>query len=73
MADEKSVLNKGKGTALKQQKKRECLKCAITKSKVFLLRGKEQWIHERVDKASNETINETYAGYMQCELNEKGE
>ena len=26
-----------------------------------------------MDKASNETINKTYAEYKQCELNEKGE
>ena len=28
--------------------------------------------HERVDKASDETINITYAEYKQHELNEKG-
>ena len=32
-----------------------------------------KWTHERVDKASDETINKTYGEYKQCELNEKGE
>ena len=32
-----------------------------------------KWTHERVDKASNETVNKTYAEYRQRELNEKGE
>ena len=32
-----------------------------------------KWTHERVDKASDETINKTYAEYRQRELNEKGE
>ena len=52
-------------------RKRECLKCAIDKSKGYLLASK--WTHERVDKASDETINKKYAGYRQRELNEKGE
>ena len=30
-------------------------------------------MHERVDKASNEVINKTYAEYRQRELNKKGE
>ena len=30
-------------------------------------------MHERVDKASDETINKTYAEYRQRELSEKGE
>ena len=47
-----------------------CLKGAINKGKVHLL-GK--WIHERVDKASDETINKKYAEYIQRELNEKTE
>ena len=32
-----------------------------------------KWIKETVDKASDETINKTYAEYKQRELNEKGE
>ena len=28
---------------------------------------------EKVDKASDETINKTYDAYKQCELNERGE
>ena len=53
-----------------QHKKRECLKSVTDKGKVHLL-GK--WTHERVDKASDETINKKYAEYQQRELNEKGE
>ena len=32
-----------------------------------------KWIKETVDKASDETINKTYAEHKQRELNEKGE
>ena len=32
-----------------------------------------KWTHERVDKASDETINKIYVEYRQRELNEKGE
>ena len=32
-----------------------------------------KWTHGRVDNASDETINKTYAEYKQCELNEKYE
>ena len=32
-----------------------------------------KWTHERVDKASDETINKKYAEYRQRELNENGE
>ena len=53
-----------------QQKKRECLKSVIDKGKGHLL-GK--WAHEKVDKASDETINKKYAEYKQRELNEKCE
>ena len=56
---------------LKRWKKRECLKNVIDKSKVHLLGHK--WTHERVDKASDETIDKKYAEYKQRELNEKGE
>ena len=42
----------------KQHKKRECLKSVMDKGKGYLLGSK--WIHERVDKASDETINKQY-------------
>ena len=32
-----------------------------------------KWTHERVDKPSDETINNAYALYKQRDLNEKGE
>ena len=56
---------------IEQHKKRECLKGATDKGKGYLLGSK--WIHERVDKSSDETINKKYAEYKQCELKEKGE
>ena len=56
---------------IEQHKKRECLKSVIDRGKAHLLGHK--WTHERVDKASDETINKTYAEYKQHELNEKGE
>ena len=56
---------------IEQHKKRESLKDVISLGKVHLLGHK--WTHGRVDKASNETINKTYAEYKQLELNEKGE
>ena len=42
-----------------QHKKREVLKSVMDKDKAHLLGHK--WTHGRVDKASNETINKTYA------------
>ena len=42
-----------------QHKKREVLKSVMDKDKAHLLGYK--WTHGRVDKASNETINKTYA------------
>ena len=54
-----------------QHKTRECLRSVIGKGKEHLLGHK--WTHERVDKASDETINKTYAEYQQRELNKKGE
>ena len=36
-------------------------------------RLRHKWTHEKVDKASDEIINKTYAEYKQCELNQKGE
>ena len=56
---------------IEQHKKRESLKDVISLGKVHLLGHK--WTHGRVDKASNETINKTYAESKQLELNEKGE
>ena len=55
---------------IEPHKKPECLKDAIDKVKGHLL-GK--WTLERLDKASDETINKKYAEYIQRELNEKGE
>ena len=43
----------------------------MDKDKGHLLGSK--WIHERVDKASDKTINKKFAEYIQRELNEKGE
>ena len=51
-----------------QHKKREELKSIIDKGMLG-----HKWSHERVEKASDETINKTYAEYKQHELNEKGE
>ena len=56
---------------IEQHRKRECLKSVISKGKAYLLGSK--WTQENVDKASDETINKTYAKYKQRELNEKGE
>ena len=56
---------------IEQHRKRECLRSVISKGKAYLLGSK--WTQEKVDKASDETINKTYAEYKQRELNEKGE
>ena len=56
---------------IEQHKNRECLKSVIGKGKAHLLGRK--WTHEKVSKASDETINKTYAAYKQCELDKKGE
>ena len=53
---------------IKQHKKREYLKSVIGKGKL-----EHKWMHGRVDKSSDETINKKYAEYQQCELNEKDE
>ena len=52
---------------IEQHKKREELKDVVDKGRLH------KWTHERVDKASDETINKKYAEYWQRELNEKGE
>ena len=54
-----------------QHKKREYLKGAIDKDNEHLLGSK--WTRERIDKASDGTINKKYVEYKQRELNEKGE
>ena len=51
-----------------QHKKQEELKSVIDKGKLG-----HKWTHRRVDKASDEIINKTYAEYKQRKLNEKGE
>ena len=56
---------------IEKHKKRERLKSVISKGKPYLLGSK--WTQEKVDKASDKTINKTYAEYKQRELNEKGE
>ena len=56
---------------IEQHKKREYLYSVIDKGKAHLLGYK--WTQEKVDKASNKTINNTYTEYKQRELNEKGE
>ena len=56
---------------IEQHRKRECLKSVIANGKAYLLGRK--WTQEKVNKASNETINETYEAYKGHELNEKGE
>ena len=53
---------------IEQHNKREELKSVIDKGKLG-----HKWTHKRVDKASDEIINKTYAEYQQRELNENGE
>ena len=50
-----------------QYKKQDFLKSATDRGKLH------KWTHERVEKASDETINKTYAAYRQYELSETGE
>ena len=80
MADVENILNDNdffgdivdtpkEGT--EHHKKRECLKSVTDRGKVYLLGSK--WTQERVDKASDETANKTYAEYKQHEMTEKGE
>ena len=56
---------------IEQHREQECLKRIIGRGKAYLLCGK--WTKEKVDRASDETINETYVEYKQREQNEKGE
>ena len=53
---------------IEQHKKREEIKGIIDKGRLG-----HKWTHKKVNKASNEIINKTYAEYKQHELNEKGE
>ena len=57
--------------ALSSTENQECLKTVIGKGKAYLLGSK--WTHEKVDKASNEIVNKTYASYRLREPDEKGE
>ena len=56
---------------IEQHRKQECLKSVISTGEAYLLGSK--WTQEKIDNASNETINKTYTEYKQRELNEKGE
>ena len=51
---------------IEQHKKEECLKSVKDRGKL-----ESKWTYERVDKASDEAINKTYAEYRHRELNEK--
>ena len=55
---------------IEPHKKREYLKSVIDRGKAYLLGSK--WTQEKVDKASDEIINKTYAEYKQREITEKG-
>ena len=46
-----------------QRRERECLKDGISKGKVYLIGGKKEWMHEIVDKTSDESFNKAYAEY----------
>ena len=48
---------------IEQHEKRECLKSVIDRGKAYLLEHK--WTQEKVDKASDEIVNKTYAEYKQ--------
>ena len=56
---------------IEQHRKRECLKCAINSGKGHLLGRK--WTEDKVDKASDDIVNKTYAKYKQREITGKGE
>ena len=56
---------------IEQHKKWKCLKGVIGSGKPCLLGRK--WTQEKVDKASDETMNKTCDEYKQSKLNEKGE
>ena len=67
LGDSVDILKEG----IEQHRKRECLKSIISKGKAYLLGSK--WTQEKVEKASDETINKRYTEYKQHELNENGE
>lgn len=46
---------------VEQHRKRECLKGARSKEKMYLIRGKKQQTRDRVDKTNNETIYKVFA------------
>ena len=80
MADVENILNKDdffwdivdtQKEGIEQYRKRECLKSVTSKGQAYLLGSK--WTQEKVEKASDETINKTYAEYKQRELNKKSE
>ena len=56
---------------IEQHRKQEFLKTVLGSGKAYLLGHK--WTQEKVNKASDETINKRYDAYKQRELNEKGE
>ena len=56
---------------IEQHRKREYLKSVIGRGKAYLLGGK--CTKEKVEKASDKTINKKYVEYKQREQNEKSE
>ena len=71
MVDVEDILNDVVDTpkeTTEQHRKQEDLKSVIDKGKLG-----DKWTHRRVDKASDEIINKTYAEYKQRELNKKRE
>ena len=58
---------------IEQNKETRMFKGCIKEGKVYLLGGKKQRTLERVDKASDRTINKIYAEYKQHKLKENGE
>ena len=80
MANAENILNKDEFFAyavdtpkevVEQHRKLECLKSATSKGKVYLLEGKKQWTQDKINGASDETINKLDAIYKQQELNKK--
>ena len=80
MADVENILNDDEfftdnvdtpEESIEQHKNQECLKGVIGSGKAYLLWRKQT--HEKLDKASDETINKTYSDYKQCELNKNDE
>ena len=80
MADVENVLNDDEffggivdtpNEGIYQHRKRGCLKSVIGSGKAYLLGRK--WRQEKVNKASDETVNKTFDAYKQRELNEKDE